>query len=92
MKYVVLASALLLGVLSACAPEPRAAETNVACNDSQEARCKTAPLCMLDEERACRFCRCYERLEDQIAGYGWPSTIVVSSSQAQQNPPPFPRE
>jgi hypothetical protein len=94
MRLSLVLPPFLLGALlacPACSPEPQMPEANIACNDSQEARCPTAPLCMLDEARACRFCRCSDRVEDQAIGYGWPSTIPVNPMQAVTFIPPVPR-
>ncbi len=54
---------LLASLAAACASSPSAQVEEVdkvaACVDSQEAGCDNGlPLCMMDEERACRMCRC----------------------------------
>jgi hypothetical protein len=59
-------SALLACALVACAGEtPRAeqAEAVPPCADSGGRACDNGmPLCMMDEERACRMCQCSEFL------------------------------
>jgi hypothetical protein len=59
-------SAVLAVVLVACAGEtPLAAqaETVPPCADSGGRACDNGmPLCMMDEERACRMCQCSEYL------------------------------
>jgi hypothetical protein len=75
-----LASLAALLLMSACS-EPQVPAETVACRDSQEGFCQ-APLCMMDEAGSCRFCRCFEPLEDQ--------TVAQNSWRGVRRPPLAP--